>query len=304
LQSEGLTIGAFLAFNAAFVQLINSALVLSSSFASLTSIIPLYTVAKPIVATLPEVDEVKADPGSLTGEIEVSHLRFRYREDSPPVLDDFSIHINPQEYVAFVGPSGSGKSTLFRLLLGFETPQAGSIYFDRQDLSSLNVQALRRQMGVVLQNGKVVAGDILTNIIGSAPLTLEDAWEAARLAGLEDDIKQMPMGMHTIITDGGSTFSGGQRQRLMIARAIVSRPKILLFDEATSALDNRTQALVTKSLDMLKATRIVVAHRLSTIINADRIFVLKGGRIVQQGKYEELIKQEGLFAELAQRQLV
>jgi ABC-type bacteriocin/lantibiotic exporter with double-glycine peptidase domain len=205
--------------------------------------------------------------------------------------------------VAFVGPSGSGKSTLFRLLLGFEQPQAGSIYYDGQDLVSLDVQAVRRQLGVVLQNGKVLAGDILTNIVGSTLRTLEDAWEAARLSGLEEDIHQMPMGMHTVVPEGGSTLSGGQRQRLLIARALVSRPRIVLFDEATSALDNRTQAVVSEGLNRLRATRIVIAHRLSTVRHADRIYVLEAGRVVQQGRYEELAGQPGLFADLARRQL-
>jgi ATP-binding cassette subfamily C protein len=205
--------------------------------------------------------------------------------------------------VAFVVPYGTGKSTLFRLLLGFEQPEAGSIYYDGKDLAGLDIQAVRRQIGTVLQNGQLMPGDIFTNIVGSAPLTLDDAWEAARMAGLEEDIKLMPMGLHTVIGEGATTFSGGQRQRLMIARAIVNKPRILLFDEATSALDNRTQDIVSHSLAGLQATRIVIAHRLSTIINADRIFVLVGGKIVQSGTYQELMAQPGPFVDLASRQL-
>jgi ATP-binding cassette subfamily C protein len=202
-----------------------------------------------------------------------------------------------------VGPSGSGKSTLLRLLLGFEKPESGGVYYDGRELAGLDAQAVRRQIGVVLQNGRLMSGDIFTNIAGSSPATLEDAWEAARMAGFDEDIRAMPMGMHTVISEGASTLSGGQRQRLMIARAIVQRPRMLFFDEATSALDNRTQAIVTESLDRLNATRIVIAHRLSTILHADRIFVIEAGRIVQTGTYAELIEQEGLFAELAKRQL-
>jgi NHLM bacteriocin system ABC transporter ATP-binding protein len=298
-----LTTGQFLAFNAAFGQFLTAALQLSSSIISVLNIVPLYERAKPILQTLPEVDEGKSDPGELTGAIEVNHLAFRYREDTPLVLRDVSMSIAPGQFVAFVGSSGCGKSTLFRLLLGFEKPDSGSIYYDGQDLQSVDIQSVRRQIGVVLQNGRLLSGDIFTNIVGSAPLTVDDAWEAARMSGLDQDIRVMPMGMHTVIAEGGGGLSGGQRQRLMIARAIVGRPRILLFDEATSALDNQTQATVSKSLESLQATRIVIAHRLSTIINADKIFVLDKGVVVQAGNYETLISQKGLFAELAKRQL-
>jgi ABC-type bacteriocin/lantibiotic exporter with double-glycine peptidase domain len=221
----------------------------------------------------------------------------------PLVLRDVSVSVFPGQFIALVGSSGSGKSTLLRLLLGFETPTSGSIYFDGQDLAGLDLQAVRRQLGVVLQNGRVLAGDIYSNIVGAAPLTIDDAWEAARRSGLDRDIEQMPMGMNTMVSEGGGGLSGGQRQRLMIARAIVGRPRILLFDEATSALDNQTQSIVSKSLENLSATRIVIAHRLSTVINADRIFVMSQGRIVQAGTYTELMKEEGVFTELAKRQL-
>jgi ATP-binding cassette subfamily C protein len=298
-----LTTGDFLAFNSAFGQFLQAALQLSSSFVSVLGIVPLYERAQPIFHTLPEVDDAKGDPGVLRGNIEVNHLAFRYREDTPLVLRDLSLSIAAGEFVAFVGASGCGKSTLFRLLLGFEKPESGAIYYDGQDMAGLDIQAVRQQMGVVLQNGKLLSGDIFTNIVGSAPLTVEDAWEAARLSGLDQDISAMPMGMHTVVSEGGGGLSGGQRQRLMIARAIVGKPRILLFDEATSALDNQTQATVGRSLEALQATRIVIAHRLSTIINADRIFVLDKGVVVQSGSYQELIEQEGLFADLAKRQL-
>ncbi|HLY28793.1 MAG TPA: NHLP bacteriocin export ABC transporter permease/ATPase subunit, partial [Aggregatilineales bacterium] len=295
--------GAFLAFNAAFGQFLVSALTLSAAFASTLSVVPMYERALPILTTLPEVDEARADPGELTGEIEVSSAVFRYRPDGPLVLNNVSLHVDPGEFVALVGPSGSGKSSLLRLMLGFEQPESGAVFYDRQELESLDLRSVRRQIGVVLQNGKLLTGDIFSNIVGSAPLTVEDAWEAARMAGLEEDIKAMPMGMQTLVSEGGSTLSGGQRQRLLIARAIVTRPRIIFFDEATSALDNRTQEIVSQSLDSLEATRVVIAHRLSTIIHAHNIFVVEAGRIVQSGNYDQLMSMQGTFAELARRQL-
>lgn len=304
LMGQGeLSTGNFLAFNAAFAQLMMASLMLSTTLVRSLVIVPIFERAQPILQTQPEIDELKEYPGELTGQIEVNHISFRYRANDRPVLQDVSLTINPGEFVALVGPSGSGKSTLFRLLIGFEKPEMGSIYYDGQDLSKLDIREVRRQIGVVLQNGKIMAGDIFTNIVGASTLTLDDAWEAARMAGLADDIRAMPMGMHTVIGDGGGTLSGGQRQRLLIARSLVNKPRILFFDEATSALDNRTQAVVSESLDNLQATRIVIAHRLSTILNADRIYVLQDGRVVQQGRYDELIQTEGVFADLARRQM-
>lgn len=303
MQSSPMSTGDFIAFNAAFGALLGSAMQLSSTFVGLLRIIPTYENARPILEALPETDTFKADPGTLRGEIEINHAVFRYKEDGPLIINDLSLTIKPGEFVAFVGPSGSGKSTLLRLLLGFEKPERGAILYDGQDLSVLNIPAVRRQIGVVLQNGRVMSGDIFSNIIGNAPLTIDDAWEAARMVGLDEDIRKMPMGMHTVVSEGGSTFSGGQRQRLLIARAIVTRPKMIFFDEATSALDNRTQAIVSESLEKLQATRIVVAHRLSTVMNADRILVLRAGRIVESGTYQELMELNGTFAELARRQI-
>jgi ATP-binding cassette subfamily C protein len=192
---------------------------------------------------------------------------------------------------------------LFRLLLGFEFPEAGSIYYDRRDLATLDLQALRQRVGVVLQNGRVRGGTIFQNIVGSAPLTLDDAWEAARMAGFADDIMAMPMRMHTVLAEGGGALSGGQRQRLLVARSLVRKPRIVLFDEATSALDNQTQAIVSASLDRLQATRVVIAHRLSTIMNADVIHVIENGEVIQRGTYRELSESDGPFALLARRQL-
>ena len=219
------------------------------------------------------------------------------------MLEDVSLTAEPGEFVAIVGPSGAGKSTVFRLLLGFERPETGTVSYDGQSLGELDARAVRRQLGVVIQNARILAGPIFQNIVGAANLTLDDAWEAARIAGIAEDIERLPMGMHTFISDAAAAFSGGQRQRLLIARAVVARPRVLLFDEATSALDNRTQAAVSSALEQLQATRIVIAHRLSTIQHADRIVVLERGRIVEQGHYDELMESDGLFASLARRQI-
>jgi ATP-binding cassette subfamily C protein len=299
-----ITTGDFAAFFGAFAQFLSSMLLLSAAIVGAVGVVPAYERARPIFHTLPEVTEAMASPGKLTGAIEISHITFRYKEDTPAVLHDVSLAIRAGQFVAIVGASGSGKSTLLRLLLGFDKPESGAIYYDGQDLAGVDVQEVRRQMGVVLQTSRPVSGSIFQNIVGSAPLTVENAWEAARLAGIEQDIRQMPMGLHTQISDGGGGISGGQRQRLMIARAIAGRPRILLFDEATSALDNQTQAIVSRSLESLRATRVVIAHRLSTIMHADCIYVLDKGKIVQSGTYQELIEQEGIFSDLARRQMI
>jgi ATP-binding cassette subfamily C protein len=302
-SESNLSLGEFLAFNAAFGQFLASVLSMIGVLSSVLTLVPIYERLSPILETLPEVDESKAEPGELAGEIEFSHVSFRYQEDGPLILDDVSFRAKPGEFIALVGPSGAGKSTCLRLILGFEKPSSGSIYYDGQDVASLAVRSVRRQIGVVLQTGRPMAGSIVSNILGSSNLGIDAAWEAARLAGLEDDIKAMPMGMHTVISEGAETFSGGQKQRMLIARALVNRPRIILFDEATSALDNRTQEIVSRSLERLKSTRVVIAHRLSTIQNADRIYVMEGGRVVEEGSYDELIRRGGTFARLAERQI-
>jgi NHLM bacteriocin system ABC transporter ATP-binding protein len=303
ISGTGLTAGEFLAFNVAYGTFIAGATSLSNTLIDVLDVIPLWQRAQPILTAQPEIDLDKADPGRLSGEIQVDRITFRYREDGPLILDDVSIEAKPGEFIALVGPSGSGKSTVLRLLLSFETPLSGTIYYDGQDLAGLDVSAVRRQLGVVLQNGRINAGTIFENISGGALMTLEDAWAAAEAAGFGDDLRSFPMQLHTLVSEGGTNLSGGQRQRLVIARALALKPRILFLDEATSALDNRTQAIVSESLDRLKVTRVVIAHRLSTIRNADRIYVLESGRVVQQGNFDELAEADGLFARLIARQL-
>lgn len=303
-SNSSLAPGQFIAFNSAFITFVLSMVSLSESIINANMVVPLYKKAKPILETLSEYDDKKINPKPLTGSIEVSHLSFRYKEEGPLILDDISFQIKEGDYVALVGTSGCGKSTLLRLLLGFEKPEKGEIYYNGQNLSKIDVRAVRRQLGVVLQNGQLMTGNIFSNIVGTNPyLTMDDAWEAARMAGIAEDIKEMPMGMYTVISEGAGTISGGQKQRILIARAIVKKPKILFFDEATSALDNNTQHIVSKSLDKLQATRIVIAHRLSTIINCNKIIVMDKGKIVETGTYEELMNKNGFFAQLAKRQL-
>jgi NHLM bacteriocin system ABC transporter ATP-binding protein len=298
------TTGEFIAFNGAFGSFITAVQSLSDASLALLKAVPVFERLKPIITTPPETDETKSTPARLRGEISVSRLHFKYVQDSPWILKDVSFKIKPGEFIAFVGGSGCGKSTLLRLLLGFEKPQLGAIYYDGQDLSSLDSRAVRQQLGVVLQESRLLPTDIFRNIVGTSSRTMADAWDAATMAGLGDDIKAMPMGMHTVVSEGGGTFSGGQRQRLLIARALVNRPRVIFFDEATSALDNKAQKQVTDSMDRMDATRIVIAHRLSTIVNASRIFYFEGGEIREQGTYAELMAKNGLFALLAKRQIV
>ena len=301
--AASLTTGDFIAFNAAFGLFMAAMQALGDASLSLLRVVPIYERLTPILTTPPEVDKSKSFPGKLTGAIELSHLHFRYDPDGPYIVKDISLKIEPGEFVAFVGESGCGKSTLMRLMLGFEQPTSGSIYFDGQELGGLDLRLVRQQMGVVMQQSRVMPCEIYRNIIGATTKSLEEAWEAAEKAGLADDVRAMPMGMHTYVSEGGGTLSGGQRQRLMIARAIVNKPKIIFLDEATSALDNRTQAIVTESMNRMSATRIVIAHRLSTIQDANRICYCKNGQIVEMGSYAELMAKNGLFAELAKRQM-
>ncbi|MCI8371548.1 MAG: NHLP bacteriocin export ABC transporter permease/ATPase subunit [Lachnospiraceae bacterium] len=295
----------YYAFHTAYGMVSGAFFSLATIALTVAQIQPMLHMVRPVLEAAPEISEGKQVVTSLLGGIELNQISFRYREDMPLVVDQLSLKIRPGQYVALVGATGCGKSTLMRLMLGFETPQKGAVYYDGRDLTSMDLKSLRRRIGVVMQDGKLFSGDIFSNIIISAPwLTLDEAWEAAELAGIADDIRRMPMGMYTMISEGAGGVSGGQRQRLMIARAIAPKPKILMFDEATSALDNLTQKKVSESLAGLKCTRIVIAHRLSTIQQCDRILVLDRGRIVEDGTYGELMEKGGYFAELVERQKV
>ena len=299
----GVSPSEYIAFNTAYGAVMGAFASLTGVALTVAQIKPILDMAEPILKTQPETSEGKTMVTRLSGAIELSNVRFRYRDSMPYVIDGLDLKIRPGEYVAVVGTTGCGKSTLIRLLLGFETPEKGAVYYDGKDLSKLDLPSLRRRIGAVTQDGALFQGDIYSNIVISAPqLTLDEAWAAAELAGIADDIRAMPMGMQTVISEGQGGISGGQKQRLMIARAVAPKPRILLFDEATSALDNKTQKQVSDALDSLDCTRIVVAHRLSTIRHCDRILVLDKGRIVEDGDYETLVAKNGLFAELVARQ--
>ena len=293
----------YYAFSAAYGRVMGAFSALSGIALSVAGIKPVLEMAEPILSAVPETAAEKEPVSGLDGNIEINHVSFRYEENTPYVLEDLDLKIKAGEYVAIVGRTGCGKSTLVRLLLGFEKPEKGTVFYDRFDLNSVDPCSVRKQIGVVTQNGQLFQGDIYSNIVISAPsLSMEDAWEAAELAGIAQDIREMPMGMQTMISEGQGGISGGQKQRLMIARAVAPKPKILIFDEATSALDNKTQRQVSDALDSLNCTRIVIAHRLSTVRNCDRILVMDKGGIAEEGNYEELISRNGYFAELVERQ--
>ncbi len=295
----------YMAFNAAFGLMATAFTEMASGAISAADIRPIMEMTAPILQAVPEHAERRNVVTELRGDIEVNNVSFRYSEGMPDVLQDLSLKIRKGEYVAITGRSGCGKSTLFRLLLGFEQPRRGSICYDGHDMQTLDMQSLRRRIGTVIQDGTLVRGDIYSNIVIAAPqLSMEDAWEAAELAGIADDIRRMPMGMYTMVTEGQGGLSGGQKQRLMIARAIAHHPKVLLMDEATSALDNVNQKKVTDSLAKLQCTRLVIAHRLSTIRQCDRILVMDKGQIAEEGTYDELMARKGLFAELVERQRI
>ena len=302
---SGVDVGDYMAFQTSYG-------VLAAAFASLTQVVssmasvpPILNMASPILEETPEEEEEKMVLDKVNGNIKLDNVSFSYGENMPNVLDGINLDIHSGDYIAIVGKTGCGKSTLVRLLLGFEKPKNGNIYYDEHNMNDIDLTSLRRNIGTVTQNGTLFHADIFSNIIISAPnLKVDDAWVAAEIANIADDIRDMPMGMKTVISEGQGSISGGQKQRIMIARAIVHKPKILVFDEATSALDNVTQKSIAESIGKLECTRIVIAHRLSTIQNADRIIMLEGGHIIEDGTYDELIKYDGKFAELVERQRI
>jgi ABC-type bacteriocin/lantibiotic exporter with double-glycine peptidase domain len=290
----------FLAFMASFHNFKGGLLDLSASIWTLLAIKTEINRIIPILQEKPEDDGNRNDAGLLSGKVEVSHLKFSYTPDSPLVLDDVSLKAKPGEFIAIAGASGAGKSSLFRILLGFETPNSGAIYYSDQDFANLDRNSVRCQMGVIMQNSRIIPGSILENIIQGTDASIEEAWNALEMAEFADEVRQMPMDIHTIVTP--ATISGGQQQRILIARALVGNPKVILMDESTSALDNISQEKITKNLQQLAVTRIVIAHRLSTIVDADCIYVLDKGKVVQCGTYETLSAKNGVFKDLIERQ--
>ena len=301
--TTGVSMADYMAFNTAFGSVSAAVTSIAGIATTVAAIRPLLEMVEPVMKAIPESLSNQRQVESVNGSIEVSNLSFRYGPEMPLVLDNISLRVGPGEYVAIVGRTGCGKSTLMRLLLGFEKPTKGAIYYSGQDISGIDIRSLRRHIGVVMQSGSLFQGDLLMNITVASPkATIDDAWAAAEMAGVADDIHKMPMGMQTLVSEGGGGVSGGQRQRILIARAVCGRPKILMLDEATSALDNVTQRHVSDALDGLDCTRIVIAHRLSTIRHADRIIMLDGGKIVENGSYDELVAAGGAFADLVARQ--
>lgn len=304
LTDSGKDVGAFIAFQTTYMLFIAGIMTFVTAIGTALQLRPGMQRAAELLADAPESGDGRSDPGPLRGEVSLRAVTFRYQPDMPAVLDGLDLHVSPGEMVALVGQSGCGKSTILRLLLGFETPEAGSVEFDDLELSSLDVESVRRQFGVVLQDGQLMPGTIHQNIAGATTLSPDEAWALAEIVALADDIRAMPMQLDTVITLNGGAFSGGQRQRLLIARALATRPRILLLDEATSALDNVTQRVITQNLAELGMTRIVVAHRLSTIMGADRIVVLEAGRVIEDGTYDELLERRSAFHALATRQVL
>ena len=301
---NNVAVSDFIAFFVAYGMISAAMEAMIGIIPDLAQISPLLKIAEPVLNTTPEIQPDAPQVDYLSGSIEISDLSFRYNDEGNWLFRHFNVKIQPGEYVGIVGPSGCGKSTLLRLLLGFEHPQAGGVFYDNYDLSKCDKTSLRKQIGSCLQGGTLFAGDIFSNITITAPgSTIEDAWRAAEMAGIADDIRQMPMQMHTIVSEGNLGFSGGQKQRILIARALIANPSILIMDEATSALDTISQKKIAEHLDQLDCTRIIVAHRLSTIRQCSRIIVIDKGAIIEEGSYDELMEKQGLFYQMAKRQI-
>ena len=302
-SASDVTQANYMAFNSAYGMVAGAFTALTGIVSTIAEFGPMLNMMKPILETEPEIEPGKLIPDSLEGGISISHVSFRYNKNGPMILDDICLDVRPGEYVGIVGATGCGKSTLMRLMLGFEKPEQGAVYYDSHDLATLNLRGLRRKIGTVLQNGQLIQGSIFANLMICHPeLTEDEAWEALEMAALADDVRKMPMKLNTVLSENGGGISGGQKQRLLIARALVRKPRIVFMDEATSALDNVAQAHTVKALDSLNCTRVVIAHRLSTIQNCSRIIMLEDGKIVEEGTYQQLIDLEGKFAALVKRQ--
>jgi ATP-binding cassette, subfamily C, bacterial len=302
-QMQIITVGTFVAFNVSFLSFLGGFSQLSNLLPQITKIIPLWNLAIPVLSAPCESDSGLLQRIKLKGGIVFENISFSYSSLRPSILNDITFEVNPGEFVAIVGSTGSGKSTLLRLLLGFEQPSSGKIFLDGHDICHLDIRYVRQQMGVVLQNDTVLVGSIADCIACGRRLKKEEIYNVLDKVSLLEDVLAMPMGIDTIISESGRNISAGQKQRLMIARAIVNQPRLILLDEATSSLDSKSQQQVSKSLQGLGVTRIVIAHRLSTIINADRIYVIDSGRIVQVGNFAELQRIKGIFSQLVENQI-
>ena len=297
-------VGEFLVVYTVFAVFQSAIARLGESFGAVAAMLPAFDQMSPLLAAVPET-EVGGEPLEyLGGEILFDHVSFRYDPDGPLILDDVTIRAGPGEFVAIAGESGAGKSTLFRLALGIDWPSAGAVYYDGRDLRRLNLKQVRRKMGAVPQSVGLHPQDLWDNLVSHHEEAVsEEVWSAVRTADIEDQIKGMPMGMMTMVGTSGAVLSGGESQRVTIARSVIGAPRIMLFDEATNWLDNESQAKVMRNLTALTSTRIVIAHRLSTLEQADRIYVLQSGKVVQSGSFKELIDVDGVFRELVKRQI-
>ncbi len=304
IGGDDLEVGSFLTVYAAFMVFNGAVVQLGGAFSAVAAILPAVQQVRPILTERPRNLASDLPAPELKGEVLLDHVSFRYSDNGPLVLNDVTIHALPGEFIALVGESGAGKSTIFRLALGLERPQLGAVYFDGHDLIRLNWSSVRNMIGTVPQDAHLRPQTVMDNIIGiDGELNEDDAWRAARLARVDADIAAMPMRMYTVSSESAAAFSGGQVQRFMLAAALSRNPKVLLLDEATNWLDNRTQSDVMEQIEQLSVTRIISAHRLSTIRRADRIYVLQGGRVVQEGTFAALMEREGVFQDLVRRQL-
>lgn len=300
-----ISVGTLMAFVAAFGMFSSAVLQVPNCLITINNLIPVIRRLMPILEEVPELHKGNSPQENITGAIEVSHLSFTYNASERQVINDISFRIKPGEYIGIVGSTGCGKSTLLNLLLGFASPTSGKIFYDNIDLDQLDKLALRKNFGVVLQDGSLVADSIINNIkIATPQSSLKEVQDVVKLVGLEKDINNMPMGLETVLSEGSGLISGGQKQRILIARALIGKPKILFFDEATSSLDNNTQKLISDNLESMGMTRVVIAHRLSTVINCDRIFVIDNGEICEQGNFKQLMENRGKFYDLAKKQIL
>ena len=301
---RNIPVGDFLVVYTVFIIFQSAIARLGESFGAVAAMLPAFDQMRPILAAVPESEIEGAPVEGLGGEVLFDHVSFRYDPDGPLILDNVTIHADPGEFIAIAGESGAGKSTLFRLALGIDRPSAGAVYYDGRDLKHLNLKQVRRKIGAVPQSVRLHPQDLWDNIVAHHEgATTDEVWKTARTAGIEREIKAMPMGMMTMVGASGSVLSGGESQRVTIARSLIGNPRIMLLDEATNWLDNESQAEVMQNLALLTSTRIVIAHRLSTLEQADRIYVMQAGKVVQSGSFSELMEVDGVFKELVRRQV-